>query len=147
MAQGLMGKLTLDVSGVMKSIDDLQKGLANLGKGGGAGNGNITLPGVDALKKQLEGVSAQLTKIDDQLKNLGKGGGGSGGTAVDLHAQALEKATAKLVEMEQIQQRLNKNNLSSVSVEQLTARYEKLNTELQRYTSATIDEAKQSTEY
>lgn len=147
MPNGLIGKLTLDVSGVMKSIDELKKGLANLGKGGGAGNGNITLPGVDALKKQLEGVSTQLTKIDEQLKNLGKGGGGSGGTAVDLHAQAIEKATAKLVEMEQIQQRLNKNNLSSTGVEQLTARYEKLNTELQRYTSATIEEAKQSTEY
>ena len=83
MAQGLMRKLTLDISGVMKSIDDLQKGLANLGKGGGgSGNGNLTIPGLDALKKQLTDLSTQIKDVDQLIKNLGSGGGsgvGSGG--------------------------------------------------------------------
>lgn len=69
MAQGLFGKLTLDVSGVMKSIDDLQKGIANLGKGNGNGNGNINIPGIDALKKDLQSVLPILNQIDTQLKN------------------------------------------------------------------------------
>lgn len=67
MAQGLMRKLTLDISGVMKSIDDLQKGIANLGKGNGSGNVNI--PGIDALKKDLQSVLPILNQIDTQLKN------------------------------------------------------------------------------
>lgn len=67
MADGLLGKLTLDVSGVMKSIDDLQKGLANLGKGGGSGN--INIPGVDALKKELQSIVPVLNQIDAQLKS------------------------------------------------------------------------------
>lgn len=67
MADGLLGKLTLDVSGVMKSIDDLQKGLANLGKGGGSGN--INVPGIDALKQDLQSVLPILSQIDAQLKS------------------------------------------------------------------------------
>lgn len=67
MADGLLGKLTLDVSGVMKSIDDLQKGLANLGKGGGSGN--INVPGIDALKQDLQSVLPILNQIDAQLKS------------------------------------------------------------------------------
>lgn len=65
---GLLGRLTLDVSGVMKSIDDLQKGLANLGKGGG-GNGGINIPGIDALKQDLQSVLPILKQIDTQLKS------------------------------------------------------------------------------
>ncbi len=76
MADGLMGKLTLDVSGVMKSIDDLQKGLANLGKGGGSGN--INIPGIDALKTDLTNLSKQLTDINTQINSLGSAGGGGG---------------------------------------------------------------------
>ena len=72
MAQGLMRKLTLDISGVMKSIDDLQKGIANLGKGNG--NGNVNIPGIDALKKDLQSVLPILNQIDTQLKSLGSGG-------------------------------------------------------------------------
>ena len=121
MPNGLVGKLTLDVSGVMKSIDELQKGLANLGKGGGAGNGNITLPGVDALKKQLEGVSTQLTKINEQLKNLGKGGGGSGGTAVDQHAQAIKQLIKLYTDYERIQQRLANSSVGAAERKELQA--------------------------
>lgn len=67
MANGLIGKLTLDVSGVMKSIDDLKNGLANLGKGGGSGN--IHIPGIDALKQDLQSVLPILNQIDTQLKS------------------------------------------------------------------------------
>lgn len=78
MAQGLMGKLTLDISGVMKSIDDLQKGIANLGKGNG--NGNVNIPGIDALKQDLQSVLPILNQIDTQLKSLGSDGSGDGKT-------------------------------------------------------------------
>lgn len=78
MAQGLMGKLTLDISGVMKSIDDLQKGIANLGKGNG--NGNVNIPGIDALKQDLQSVLPILNQIDTQLKSLGSDGSDDGKT-------------------------------------------------------------------
>lgn len=64
---GLLGRLTLDVSGVMKSIDDLQKGIANLCKSGGSGN--IHIPGIDALKQDLQSVLPILKQIDTQLKS------------------------------------------------------------------------------
>ena len=77
MAGGIMGKLSLDISSVMKSIDDLQKGIANLGKGGGSGG--IHVPGIDDLKKDLQSVLPLLNQIDTQLKSLGSGGSGGGG--------------------------------------------------------------------
>lgn len=78
MAGGIMGKLSLDISSVMKSIDDLKNGLANLGKGGG-GTGGIHVPGIDDLKKDLQSVLPLLNQIDTQLKSLGSGGSGGGG--------------------------------------------------------------------
>lgn len=147
---GLLGRITLDVSGVMKSIEDLQKGLANLGKGGG-GNGNINIPGIDTLKKSLDEVNTKLTDVSNKLKNLGSGGGsggGGGGTGgIDLQRQALEKLIGKLVEMEQIQQRLLSGNASSLTVEKLTSRYEELSQSLGRFTKETMEQAKADSQY
>ena len=49
--------------------------------------------------------------------------------------------------MEQIQQRLMMGNTSSYTTEQLTQRYQQLNSELSRYTDETMRQAKESAEY
>ena len=138
MADGLMGKLTLDVSGVMKSIDDLQKGLANLGKGG---SGNIDIPGIDALKTGLADIGKQLTEIDSKLKNLGKGGGGG-----DAGAQVKELINL-YKELESVNQKVFKaqagSELESVYKSQ-RAELEKLISDTQRYTDEQRKSAQES---
>lgn len=141
MANGLMGKLTLDVSGVMKSIDELQRGLANLGKGGG----NITIPGIDALKTSLADVSKQLTDVDTKLKNLGKGGGGT-----DHQASKVKELISLYKEMMSIETKMTSLDAAGGHANQINVlydRYGELIKRVEQYSQADQQKARESETY
>lgn len=141
MANGLMGKLTLDVSGVMKSIDDLQRGLANLGKGGG----NIQIPSVDALKTQLTDVSKQLTEIDSKLKNIG-----SGGSNVNQHASKVRELVGLYKEMMSIETKMTSLDATGGHANQINVlydRYGELIKRIEQYSQADQQKARETDTY